>query len=191
MFVSEPRAGSFAFSICMGEPKQLSLPGMVKSESVVKEVFECFDLLASAGEGGLSEHIRNPAYAANFIALARKIAPDGDSVRWVGLSSFFGRTPRHVEVKSVSKAPDADGEKPVHDSEGLVRIQGGLRWADATGKMELVRIVDSEGRSHKVRVPLGVDDIVKPHWLEEVVVTAFRERGSLVLENIEPVRGPA
>lgn len=191
MFVSAPRVGSFAISICIGEPKQMSLPGMVQSESVVREIFECFDLLASSGEGGLSEHIGDPAYAANFIALARKIAPDGDSVRWVGLSSFFGRIPRHVEVKSVSKAPEADGEKPVHDSEGLVRIQGTLRWADATGKMELVRIVDSEGHPHKVRVPLGVDDIVKPHWLEEVVVTAFRERGSLVLKNIEPVRSPA
>lgn len=191
MFVGEPRAGSFAISICIGEPKQMSLPGMVKSESVVREVFECFDLLASVGESGLSEHIGAPAYAANFIALARKIAPDGDSVRWVGLSSFFGRTPRHVEVKSVSKAPDADGEKPVHDSEDLVRIQGSLRWADATRKMEQVRIVDSEGHAHQVRVPLGMDDIVKPHWLDEVLVTAFRERGSLVLKNIEPARGPA
>ena len=50
MFVGEPRAGSFAISICIGESKQMSLPGMVKTESVVREVFECFDLLASAGE---------------------------------------------------------------------------------------------------------------------------------------------
>ena len=192
MFVSAPRTGSFAFSICIGEPKQLGLPGMGKSESVMREVFECFDLLASAGEGGLSEHIGDPAYAANFIALARKIAPDGDSVRWVGLSSFFGRTPRHVEVESVSKSPDASGEKPMHDSEDLVRrIQGSLRWADATGRMERVRIVDSEGQSHKVRVPLGMDDIVKPYWLDEVVVTALGKGGFLVLKNIEPVRGPA
>lgn len=191
MFVSAPRTGSFAFSICIGEPKQLGLPGMGKSESVMREVFECFDLLASAGEGGLSEHIGDPAYAANFIALARKIAPDGDSVRWVGLSSFFGRTSRHVEVESVSKAPEASGEKPMPDSEDLVRIQGSLRWADATGKMELVRIVDSERQSHKVRVPLGMDDIVKPYWLDEVVVTALGKGGSLVLKNIEPVRGPA
>ena len=52
--------------------------------------------------------------------------------------------------------------------------------------MERVRIVDSNGVKHFVVVPPGVDDIVKPYWLDEVIVTGTRgPKGTIVLVDIE------
>ena len=190
VFLSAPRAGSFTLSVHIGQPEQLSIPGLAKAELVVHELFDCFDLLESKPEERLRERIGNEAYYANFVSLARKIGPDGDAVRWVGLSSARGAESRHVELKATSESstvPDVTTGK-VEEATKETKVQGVLRWADATKDAETVLVIDAEGRSHRVRIPPGVDDIVKPHWLDEVVVTGARDRrGTILLKNIDPV----
>ncbi|MDE0032499.1 MAG: hypothetical protein OXU75_05145 [Deltaproteobacteria bacterium] len=190
VFLSAPRAGSFTLSVHIGQPEQLSIPGLAKAELVVHELFDCFDLLESKPEEGLRERIGNEAYYANFVSLARRIGPDGDSVRWVGLSSARGAESRHVELKTTPESSTVSDVTTgrVEEATEETKVQGVLRWADATKDAETVLIIDAEGRSHRVRIPPGVDDIVKPHWLDEVVVTGSRDRrGTILLKNIDPV----
>lgn len=190
VFLSAPRAGSFTLSVHIGQPEQLSIPGLAKAELVVRELFDCLDLLESKPEEHLREHIANEAYYANFVSLARRIGPDGDSVRWVGLSSARGGESRHVELRTTSESLTVS-DVTTGKVDGVTeetRVQGVLRWADATKDAETVLIIDAEGRSHRVRIPPGVDDIVKPHWLDEVVITGSRDRrGTILLRNINPV----
>lgn len=190
VFLSAPRAGSFTFSVHIGQPEQLSIPGLAKAEVVVQELFDCLDLLESKPAEHLRERIGNEAYYANFVSLARRIGPDGDSVRWVGLSSVRGAESRHVELKTTSESSmisDVTTGK-VEGTTEETKVRGVLRWADATKDAETVLVIDAEGRSHRVRIPPGVDDIVKPHWLDEVVITGSRDRrGTILLRNINPV----
>jgi hypothetical protein len=66
-----------------------------------------------------------------------------------------------VELKSEAKPGPTEAGPPTDTKEGAekVRVRGVLKWADATKDVETVQIVDAAGRSHRVRVPPGVDDI--------------------------------
>ena len=185
-FVGMPRAGSFALSVHIGEPEQMNLPGMAKAGVVVQELFDCFDLFESDNRRSLRERIGDDAYYANFVALARKIGPDGHSVRWVGLTSFRGTENRYVELKPMSRTPSVRVDRGDGEAADEITVEGVLRYADATKATETVWLLDVEGKKHKIRIPPGVDDVVRPYWLEEVVVTGFRDRqGYIVLDSIE------
>ena len=188
MFLGVPRAGSFALSIHLGSG-QSSFPGLGNVEPIVDELFACIELFGSGLEDDLHKRITDDAYFANFISLVRRVAPDGDAVRWVGFTSMRGGKERHVELKSQAKPTPTEFDAPqtgVTVPPETVRVRGVIRWADALKGLERVRIVDSEGRTSDVRVPVGVDDIVKPFWLDEVVVTGRPgPRGSIILEDIE------
>ena len=189
LFVGTPRAGSFALSLHIGEPEQMDLPGIGKAGAVVQELFDCFDLFESNNRTSLRDRITDDAYYANFVALAQKIGPDGNTVRWVGLSSVRGSEKRHVELKPIPRIPPVPPvgpgrgiEKPTNE----VTVQGVLRYADATRARETVRLLTNDGTLHKIRIPPGVDDVVKPYWLEEVVITGSRDnRGYIVLDTID------
>ena len=187
-FIGTPRYGSFAFSVHIGQPDQMSFPGMAKAADVVHEIFDCFDVLESEGKGQLRQRVGSDAYYANFVSLAEKIGPDGDMVRFVGLTSTRGVESRHVKLESKLDfaAPATPDVVSVAEK---IRVQGVLRWADATTNYETVRIVDADKKSHRVRIPPGVDDIVKPYWLDEVTVTGVRDsQGYIVLEHIDSAR---
>ena len=185
-FVGVPRAGSFALSVHIGEPEQLNLPGIGKAGAVVQELFDCFDLFESDSRTPLRDRIRDDAYYTNFVALARKIGPDGNAVRWVGLTSVRGSEKRYVELKPVPRNLPVRPRHEVDEVTEEITVQGVLRYADATRATETVRLLDSDGNLHKIRIPLGVDDVVKPYWLEEVVVTGFRDnQGYIVLDTID------
>lgn len=187
-FVGTPREGSFAFSLHIGQPDQISFPGMAKGAEVVREIFDCFDVLESEGKGRLRQRIGSDAYYANFVSLAEKIGPDGDMVRFVGLTSTQGVQSRHVRLESKLDLAEAMVPDKVSVTE-KVSVQGVLRWANAVTGQETVRIVDADNKSHGVRIPPGVDDIVKPYWLDEVTVTGVRDsQGFIVLEHIDSVR---
>ena len=185
-FVGAPRAGSFALSVHIGEPEQLGLPGMGKAEAVVQELFDCFDLFESHSRTSLRNRITDDAYYANFVALARKIGPDGNTVRWVGLTSVRGSEKRHVELKPIPRIPPVGPGRGIEKPTDEVTVQGVLRYADATRARETVRLLADDGALHQIRIPPGVDDVVKPYWLEEVVITGFRDnRGHIVLDTID------
>jgi hypothetical protein len=190
MFLSAPQAGSFALSIRLGQ-SQSSFAGIGSAEGMIDELFTCLELFGSKREKELHERIRDDAYFANFVSLARRVAPDGEAVRWVRFTAHRAGQTRHVELGSGTKL-SASIELPFTqptESEREVRIRGVLRWADALKDVEKVRIVDAEGRTYNVQVPPGVDDIVKPYWLEEVIVTGRRgPRGAIILEDVKPVR---
>ncbi len=161
---------------------------MAKGAEVVREIFDCFDVLELEGKSQLRQRIGNDAYYANFTSLAEKIGPDGDMVRFVGLTATRGVESRTVRLESKLDLAESMAPDMVSVSQ-KVSVQGVLRWADATTGQETVRIVDADKKSHGVRIPPGVDDIVKPYWLDEVTVTGVRDsHGFIVLERIDSVR---
>lgn len=195
VYMSVPRAASFAVTLRLGHSQQMVLPGLDWSENIVDEVLDCFDLFISDDTETLNQRINDPAYYRNFIGLARKIAPDGEKVRTVGITTIRQGKERHVAlreaprplVKSDSKEEVeviAKHAEVAHDARK--QIEGSLLFADSTKNEREIRIVDKQGKTHRVRVPEGLmDDIVRPMWDTVVIVVGLEQDGILVLEDIK------
>lgn len=212
LFVSVPRAASFAVTFRIGASEQPEFPEFKLPSlpsDVVREVLDCFDLVNRGELNTLEARIGSEPYFRNFVGLAQKIAPDGEIVRAVGFTSSDGAQERRVAL-TVPKTKIARHKKPSAEvaelealllpevaerqllgmsSEGeLIEIQGTLLEADAkdavVGRIEVRR---ENGAIDRMRVPRGMmRDIVRPLFEEEVVVTAVRRVDGLFLESIRP-----
>ena len=80
LYLSVPRAASFAVTFKLGRGDQLKIPGMDSTQKVVDEVIDCFELFESGRVDELKTRIPDPAYYRNFIGLAKSIAPDGKNM---------------------------------------------------------------------------------------------------------------
>ncbi|GAB4200198.1 MAG: hypothetical protein OHK0022_21050 [Roseiflexaceae bacterium] len=186
LYITAPRPGSFAVTLRLG--RQMSLPGFDISDAVINEVLDCFELINNGKEEELREKIPQQAYYQNFLGLVKRVAPDGDSINFVGLTTIKdGRTigvPLTRQQKSISITP-------VNTSEGSevksIQIIGQLKYASSI-KSNQIKVIDASGKSHSVIVPEGLmGDIVKPLWDSSVVVTAVREDRQLRLIDINPI----
>jgi len=188
-FVAVPRAASFAVTIRLGDRNQLVLPGTTFAEQVINEMFECLALFNAPAFELLRSRIDNQTYYVNFIGLARNIAPDGDKIRTVGITTFHEGEEKRIFLQPREKAPLAIG---VGDSRGRLRrrritqITGTLLFADKIGDKREIRIVDENGIAHRVHVPEGLmDDIVKPMWDSKVIITGLQKGKLLEMQDIQ------
>jgi len=185
LFVSVPRAASFAVSFRMGHSNQMRLPGLDSRQEVVDELLECLEAFNRLDQKVLRHRIPDQAYYRNFVALARNLAPDGESVKVVGFTSSrpagnveIQLTTRQAEVPSILGQPSSIPPK-------TVRLHGRLSFADALGRKHQICLGTT--KKDVVVVPEGMmDDIVRPMWGTEVVVNAKRDGHKLTLVDIKP-----
>lgn len=193
LYVSVPRAASFAISFRVGSA-QLKLPGINFSREVITDVFDCFELLDAGELKELEERISDESYFRNFVGLAEQIAPDGERIRRVGLTTTTEDGERRVALSTKREKIRAAAialKRTVQEQ--TIRILGTLLAADAK-HMELgrIQIVDDNGKAHRVRVPRGMmSDIVKPMFEERVIATARRKEKVFLLESINLVEAGA
>jgi hypothetical protein len=183
LFLSAPRPGSFAVTLKLG--RQLELPGFNFdiSGEVVDEIIECFSLLNNSQEEQLKHRIPNDAYLQNFIGLAKRIAPDGEKVTMVGLTSLRDgeetKVPFRRRQENIHPTKIAESDKEPEKGQ-FVSVKGRLLLADARTAKSKIQLIDEGNIKHDVIVPEGMmDDIVKPLWDEYVEV-----RGILVGKKI-------
>jgi hypothetical protein len=189
LFVSVPRAASFSVTLKLARPTdQLPLPGMLDTAAVIDEFMDLMDLVNRSKIPEIKERIPDPAYFRNFVALAKKMAPDGETVRQVGFTAIRGGSERFVEVtKPAKEFPPPSIEKLTVKSE-MVEVKGVLRYADDThGDSGLIKIVDKDsGAKHTINVPKGMmSDIVRPMWDSVVIIKGKREGRIIMLEDIQ------
>lgn len=188
LFISVPRAASFAVSFMLGRPTdQLRLPDTHDTSEVIDELLDCLELIGKPRDDELRRRIGEEAYYRNFIALARKIAPDGEQVKLVGFTALRDGRQHQVTLTAASTRTDTSEEaRAIRKPAERVSITGELRYADAQGNsLGKIRIIDRNSVAHVVIVPEGMmADIVKPLWEDEVVVTGTKVRKSIFLEDI-------
>ena len=178
-FASTPRAGSFEMSIVLGHPsEQLNFREMVDTADVVSEFMDLMDLANKADIEEITQRIPDRTYRANFLGLAKRIAPDGDRIRQVGFMTGGATEPRSVSVTTQARSIP-NSETPDDQQTGqLYEVSGMLRFADAgAGNRNLIKLVNEEGPSYDIRVPVGLmDDIVRPMWNLHVTVRGSKGR---------------
>ena len=195
LFVSVPRAASFAVTFKVGKSEQLSLPGTSLAEEVIDEVIECLNLFTEGNEAKLKEKIAEEDYYRNFIALARGIAPDGENVNLVGFTTLRRGEIRRVALRPekselqneapaiLSPSKQTEKTKPVK-----VQVTGLLKMADSRkeGK-DQIQLIDENHVQHTVTVPEGMmSDIVRPLWDTRVTVIGVQHGSKITLEDIRP-----
>ena len=185
--LTAPRAASFAVTFKVGYGQQLGLPGMDIGEQVVVDLLDCLEITASSKPEELEERIPDPAYRRNFVALARRIAPDGDTVSSVGFTTGIEGKERRVLLtrrRSNIRIPEIVPEAT--ESTKPVSIRGILKFADSRkSDRNEIRIVDQSNKEHRIVVPEGMmDDIVRPLWDFAVVVVGNRRDRRFCLTEI-------
>lgn len=188
LFLAAPRPGSFAITLILG--RQMELPGLGFdiSGEVVDEVIECFYLLNGGREEDLKTKIPDEPYYRNFVNLAKRIAPDGEKVKMVGLTKLkngeevkVAFTRRQEQITSFARDQYGDS----HEKETLITVQGRLLLADARETTGKIQLIDENGTKYDIVVPEGMmDDIVKPLWDEVVIVMGTRVGKKIHLHEI-------
>jgi hypothetical protein len=195
LYISIPRAASFAITFRVGASQQLSLPGLSVGEGVIDELFDCLELYTRGEDAQLRERISEEAYYRNFVSLARNIQPDGRKVDVVGFTTARSGSSRKVQLTHTPQdtaglAPKAVETLPVRQKpdQETVQVSGMLKMADARKPTDEIQIVSPGNVRHRVVVPPGMmSDIVKPLWDTEVMVTGVQKGRKIHLMQIHPV----
>ena len=188
LYLSTSRAASFAVTFRVGLPqKQLGLPAMeheitMEPERIIDDLFDCLDSFQRKDDR-LKVLIPDAVYRRNFVALAERLAPDGDKVKVVGLT--VTRHGQERQVALVKRRPDERVRRKTRKE--TVTIMGTLLYANSTRlRQKRIKIVDDEGKEHVLLVPDGMmADVVKPLWEDRVVATGAKQGKVIRLQHIE------
>jgi len=198
LFVSVPRAASFAVTLRLGQSSQMSLPGLDFGADTMRELLDGLSMVNSGDLPGLETSIPDESYRVNFIGLTERLAPDGTEIRTVGFTTVTHDQERVValvtpkkQMRDRARRLPETGQQTVEVIQ--VEIRGVLLEANAKSqKRGEIEVVDSAGKPQRIVVPRGMmSDIVKPMFEEEVVVAGVR-KGTIVellsidLAELEP-----
>jgi hypothetical protein len=195
LYITVPRAASFAVTFKVGASHQLSLPGLSVGEGVIDELLDCLELYTHGEEELLRKRITEEAYFRNFVSLARNIEPDGRKVDVVGFTAVRSGTPKQVQLTHTEQDTPAllpkDVKSPLarqKSDEETVQVSGTLKMADSRKKTDEIQIISRGNMRHTVVVPPGMmSDIVKPLWDTEVLVTGVQKGRKIHLMQVRPV----
>lgn len=195
VFVSVPRAASFAVSFRLGT--QMLFPGVSLADDVIDDIFECINLYNEAAFEELRTHFRDRDYFDSFIGLARNIAPDGIMVENVGFTSVRDGRERQATITTPRKDLaiihyETEPHEIVSSKEVVKEPQprtltGTVRLADARTEDSMIDIVDAEGIEYCIKVPFGLmNDVVRPYFGQVVIVKCLESgQGTFRLEGID------
>lgn len=187
-FASAPRVGSFAVSLKLGNPTdQLSFPGMLDSHNVINEFMDLMELANASRVSELRDRIPDSSYMNNFLASAKKIAPDGDRIRQVAFTAIGGSGTRALSVTTPSSLfPTPRSTEQVATETEVIEVDGTLLYADAIrGGGDQIRIVNENGTQYTIDVAEGLmNDIVSPMWDSTVRIQGVRRGAHIILQDI-------
>lgn len=191
LYMSVPRTASFAITLRIGH-QQASL----FTEEVVDEVLNGLKLIEAEKLDDLRELITDEDYYRNFVAVGKRIAPDGEEISSVGFTVLrdgkvwgfsLERPGREIEIPAM-RSTDEELE-----AEEVEVIRGELRFADSISKDERIKILTDKGE-YEILVTGGpmeglMEDIVRPLWGQYVIARVRRNsKSTYLLDDIERVR---
>lgn len=171
LYISIPKPASFGISFKFGHFAQKVLPELDMGSKVIDEFIECAKLF-SDDDPDLKNKISDPSYYRNYVALIRRIAPDGKDISAVRFIALKEKARQEVILtKPRMEYKLTEYEMAPKEETKVLTITGILDFADATKKTPRIKIIDKNNIHHIVSVPTGMmDDIVRPMWGAEVTI---------------------
>lgn len=183
--LSVPRTGSFAITLRLGLPLKYQTTMFLSASEIIDEILAGVEYINKGDIESLRHLIGGEAYYLNFVSQARKMAPDGENINLVGLSSTkksVGLTRIHKDIPVVAKLgiPEEDRLQPI-------KLKGVLDYAKSRGK-DIVGFTTDDGRNWYVHVREGMDDLVRSYFDERVSVAGSYDiiHRKIYLTDIEP-----
>ncbi len=196
MFISMPRAASFAVSFKFGKPNtQSSLPleDLINIPSTIDDFFDCLELFNNAQFSILYEKINESSYFNNFIGLAKELAPDGKEIKQVGFTSIRNGSEKTVAVTRKKEEVDSSiifTKTSAEELEGgkESEVRGELRYADSTKPDQegQIKLITDDDKMYSIIVPEGMmDDIVRPMWGKNIIIKGKQIKKKIYLKDIK------
>ncbi len=191
-YISVPRAASFAFTIRLAQPtNQISIPGTERAIEIIDDIAENISLINESKEDILQQRITDKTYLRNFIMLAKELAPDGDNINLVGLTTLRNGEERRIpftrKKSDFSSSISSFTQEVPQQTETKIEVTGRLSAADS--EKSNIRIIQDDGMKYSVIVPDGLGDIVKNHWEATVRIKGFVIKPKVIkLIDLDPIK---
>lgn len=189
--VEYAKAGSFGMKIRLVQKsgEQLSLLQQNPQE-IINDVIKNIELMSNGDLEGVRNSIADEEYYRHFVAHAKELLPDGNTIEKVGFITNKSTVPVTFTKKELKKAiapqPASEEEKPKKRSRQKSFIfQGDLKISDALADRVALRMDDDS--IIKIYVPDGLDEIVKTHFNTKVEATCEKRQGKYYLIDIDPL----
>ena len=190
IFLSRPRAGSFAVSIRLGSPIDTldALDGMDPVPAYIDKFMNSMNAVDQLDVPFLQTRFEDPEERTSFLNTARRIAPDGKRVANVNFTqtkpSNEKRTVAITKTQATLPKTSDLTEKAPRDRQ---TVTGRLLFAD--GRKEdrsQIRVVTTNG-DFRIDVPedKNIYSIVDEMWNCDVEAVVFESRGKLQLSDIK------
>lgn len=133
LYISVPRAQSFAVTLRVGsrDMQQHHLGFSVSADDVVSDIMDNIVRFENEDELDLRKAIPDSDYRRNFVALTKRLAPDGQRITTVGFTRTAGE---HVKVVAMRKHRGLHNQRKTPMSKPPTTIlKGRLELADNRG----------------------------------------------------------
>lgn len=183
--ITAPRPGSFAVTAEL-RPRGQQQPLMVSGEQVIERVIDGVRAVQDQDLERLERRIQDDSYFRNFVTLAQQLAPDGERVRMVGLTSAKGEVSL-TKPKAAIEIPEARLQ-PLAPRDVLATFQTVTGLLDeASLRGERIGFTTMDDRQINIRVQEGMDDIVRSYFNRLVEVRLRVEGKERELVSLTPV----
>ena len=106
LYLSVPRAASFAVTLRLGKSTQLlQLPGrtILSANTMKKQLLDGITMINYGDMDALQKAIPDDSYRVNFIGLVERLSPDGDNIKTVGFTAGSDQEKRIVALATPKK----------------------------------------------------------------------------------------
>lgn len=190
-FMQTPQAASFAVRIKLARPTSLQMTmfdekkdGEPTPDVIVDELLACIDLLANGKDKALAKRM-GQEYYENFMAYARRLAPDGRTIRQVAFVRATETKPIEIMLRRTRKQLAPRPRRGAVIVELTGRVQAAAQkneGSDSPGEIHL----DTGGDKVRVMVPTSVEELVTRFFNKHVVITVEEKQNKRILLDITP-----
>ncbi len=186
-FLSVPRAASFAVTIRFGHStNQIAIPGADSQTFLIDDLLQNIEIINEGNYDKLSGAIEEDDYRRNFLALIKKLAPDGERIKLVGFTVKRDNELKTIPLTKIKTDFQFEDLSPVDEEvkPETVELIGILSRADS--KKSTIRLTDKNNKDYIITVPKGLlSDVVKPYFEEEVVLKGVKIGKTIELKDVE------
>jgi hypothetical protein len=190
-YLSLPRAGSLAFTIRIGtSTDQKSLPGLEAADNIIDDIFDNIQLINLGEFIELKNKIKDNNYFDNFLGYSKILAPDGNDINLVGLTTIRNGEQKNIEFtknkKEIIEVTSKEKNKlPIDDNENeIVEFEGKLTLADDDNNK--IKLTINDKTKHTIKVSDGLSEIVKKYFGENVIIKGKPINNNIELIDIDP-----
>jgi hypothetical protein len=188
-YLTIPQSSVFAVNIGFGVNNKGTFPSLDSQPFLIEDLLSNLALVNLDNMTQLYKSIPDEAYRNNFIALTKKLSPDGDRIKTVGLSAKIHDKPYAIKLSKPKSSYNFDfmNKSKIEEdtTEREVEIIGTLFFADS--KKSKIKLFDEySGKEYLVEVPKGIlSDVVRPYFEEEVKIKGLLKNKVIHLNAID------